>query len=85
MAQDNWIRIEQKVDRALENQTTMLLTLTKHESILDRNTEELEEHIRRTNLLESKVKKIFTFALVAGGFVAAKYGTEILKIVGVIL
>ena len=77
--------IEDKMDRCLESIHRIEISLVEIKADLLRNTDDMEEHIKRTNLLEKKVTKVYTFALMALGFVAAKYGTEILKILGVVL
>lgn len=79
----SWERIEERVERALECLHRIEVTQARQELILEKNTDELEEHIRRTDLLEKKLRKIYMFALIATGFVAAKYGTEIVKIIGI--
>lgn len=77
--------VEEKIDRCLQEIQEIRLEQVKTNLILDRNTDELEIHIKRTNLLEKQVARVFMFAILAAGFVAAKYGTDILKIIGVLL
>lgn len=74
--------VENKVDKILESIHRIELTQVEMGKDLTRNTDDIEEHIQRTNLLEKKLSKVYAFALVSAGFVAAKYGAEIVKIIG---
>lgn len=77
--------LDEKVDKCLTHIHEIQLSQVNTEHTLTRNTEDIEKHIRRTDLLEKKLSKVYTFALIAGGFVAAKYGTEIMKIAGILI
>lgn len=77
--------IDNKLDQCLESIHRVELIQVEIRSDLARNTDDMEEHIKRTNLLEKKLSKVYMFALISGGFVAAKYGTEIIKLLGVVL
>jgi len=57
----------------------------KMAGVLEENAKDIQEHIRRTNLLEKKVSKVFMFAIFSAGVVAARYSPEIIKILGVLL
>lgn len=46
---------------------------------------EIAYHIRRTDLLESKVNKVWYLVLLGAGFAMAEYGATILKLMGLIL
>lgn len=81
---DNVKRIEDKIDKVLDKQNSMDITLAKQSVIL-------EEHVKRTNLLEAKIVPIEKHvAMVHGalkflGFVALFVGIieGLLKIIGV--
>lgn len=76
--------IELKIDEIKNSIHRIELSQVEMKADLERNTDDMEEHIKRTNLLEKKLSKVYAFSLIAAGFVFAKYGTDILKIVGVI-
>lgn len=75
--------MEEKLDRCLESIHRIEITLVRMESDIRRNTDDVELHIKRTDLLEKKLSKVYQFAMIAAGFVGAKYGSEIIKILGV--
>jgi len=77
--------VENKLDKCLESIHRIELCQVEIKADLERNTDDVEEHIKRTNLLEKKLSKVYTFALIAAGFVAAKYGTDVFKIIGAML
>lgn len=76
--------IDQKLDKCLESIHRIELSIAEMKADIRRNTDDVEEHIKRTALLEKKLGKVYQFALMALGFVAAKYGTDIIKIIGVL-
>lgn len=47
-------KLEEKVDKILEDITVIKVELAETKVILDRNTESLQEHMRRTEILETK-------------------------------
>jgi len=46
--------VESKLDQIIETLTDIRVTLADHSHIMQRNTEDLAEHIRRTNILETR-------------------------------
>lgn len=54
---------EDKLDRIKDDITDIKITLSKMESTLDRNTDSLEVHVKRTDLLEAKVELVKTEVL----------------------
>lgn len=57
MSQNNF---EEKV---LEELSNIKITLERHEGYHDRNTASLEEHVKRTNLLEAQIEPIKTHVI----------------------
>jgi hypothetical protein len=76
---------EPKLDKCLDSIHRMELVLMRIQQDIEINTDDLTEHIRRTELLEKKLSKVYTAALVMAGFISAKLGPEILKLLGVTL
>jgi len=77
--------IEEKLEKCLDNQTKMLVNQTKMVGNLERNTKDLAHHIKRTNLLESKVQKVWYVALIALGAGLVVYGPKVFKLIGILL
>ena len=71
-------RIEDKLEQVSD-------CLIRMEVNVDRNTDDLAEHIKRTNLIESKMQKIIYLLILGAGIGMALYGPEALKIIGIIL
>lgn len=49
-------KIDQKIDKILEVLNQQSNTLAKHSVLHEKNTEDLEKHIKRTDLLEEEIK-----------------------------
>ncbi len=75
--------MENKIDSCLAGIHRIEVTQTKMQSDIARNTIDLEEHIRRTELLEKKLSKVYAASLMIAGFLTAKFGPNIFKILGV--
>jgi predicted nuclease with TOPRIM domain len=54
---------DSKLDKIKDDITDIKITLSKMESTLDRNTDSLEVHVKRTDLLEAKVELVKTEVL----------------------
>lgn len=54
---------DEKLDKIKDDITDIKITLSKMESTLDRNTDSLEIHVKRTDLLEAKVELVKTEVL----------------------
>lgn len=50
--------MEKKLDKILEEITEIKVSQAKTEITLDANTKSLEEHIKRTNILEKKTEEL---------------------------
>jgi hypothetical protein len=74
-----------KLDKCLDAIHRIELTLTAMQHDIEINTGDLSDHIRRTELLEKKLSKIYTAVLLGAGFAMAHFGPEILKFIGVTL
>lgn len=74
-----------KEDQILAHITEIRVCLTRIEGDIERNTDDLEEHIKRTNILDSKLKKMETLLYVGAGIGLALYGPQFLKLVGIML
>lgn len=46
--------MESKIDQIFESLSAIRVTLAEHTIVLQRNTEDVAEHIRRTNALEAR-------------------------------
>ena len=77
------MNIEDKFEKMLETQTAMLVDLTAIRKDTERNTENIEYHIKRTDLLEKKVNcgSVREWAVVIG--VLGSFAALIAKIMGV--
>lgn len=62
---------EQKLDRVLEQLSNHSVVLAEHTILHKQNTEDLREHIKRTNLLEEKLLALYKWmwTLVGAGAV----------------
>lgn len=78
-------RFEKCLERALDGIHRIELRITEMEKDLARNTDDMEEHIRRTNLLEKKMGKIYAIMLVGAGFALASGGPQIISWLKVLL
>lgn len=66
--------IEQKLDRVLEQLSNQSVTLAEHTIIHKQNAKDLKDHIKRTNLLESKLERLNRWMLaVTGGAITVAY------------
>lgn len=50
--------MEIKIDKILEKMTELEINMVKQESNLCRNTDSLEEHMKRTQILESMIETL---------------------------
>lgn len=75
----------EKIDKCLDAIHRIEIVMTKMESDLARNTDDMEEHIRRTNLLEKKMGKIYAVMLIGAGMALAGLGPEIVALIKVFL
>lgn len=73
-----------KIEKCLEGIHRIELILTKLQAEVEINTKDLAEHIKRTELLEKKLSKVYTVVLVGAGFALAHFGPSILKVVGLL-
>lgn len=74
-----------KEDQILEHITEIRVCLTRIEGDIERNTDDLEEHIQRTNILENKLKKLEILLYIGAGIGLALYGPQFAKLVGIII
>ena len=70
--------IEKKIDKLVECSTRM-------EVHVERNTDDLKYHIKRTNIIESKLQKIVYLLLIGAGIGVALYGPTAFKLLGILL
>lgn len=71
-----------KLERCLEGIHRIELIQNQMQKDIARNTEDLEEHIRRTELLEKKLSKIYTASFIVLGYLTSHFGPGIFKIIG---
>ena len=71
-------KLEAKIDKLVETQQEMLIQLTE-------NTKDLKYHIKRTDLLEGKVSKLYQLILLGAGASMVLYGDVIYKYLKVVL
>jgi hypothetical protein len=74
----------EKIDKCLEGIHRLEIILTRIDSEVEINTSDLAEHMRRTEMLEKKLSKVYTVVLVGAGFAMAHFGPNILKVVGLL-
>jgi hypothetical protein len=77
--------MENKIEKILESLHRIELIQKDMQNDIELNTIDLAEHIKRTELLEKKLSKIYMAAMVMTGFLTARFGPEVLKIIGVLL
>lgn len=77
-------RLMEKIERCLEGIHRLEVLHTRMAGDVEKNTEDLEEHIKRTNILEGKVQKMVYLLAVGAGIGVALYGPDFLKIIKVI-
>ncbi|MCK5605127.1 hypothetical protein KAR91_24770 [Candidatus Pacearchaeota archaeon] len=71
-------RIENKIDKIDES-------LNRVEINVDRNTRDVEVHIKRTNIIESKLQKMIYLLMIGAGIGIALYGPQFIKILGLFI
>lgn len=76
---------QDKLDKCLDSIHRVELILTKMEADVHRNTDNIEVHIKRTNLLEKKLSKIYTVMLFGAGFALATAGPQLVSLLKVLL
>lgn len=52
---------------------------------LERNTDDIATHIKRTNLLEKKLSKIYTAMLIGIGVALSHFGPNVFKLLGILI
>jgi hypothetical protein len=73
---------DDKLDKCLEGIHRLELQMTKLVSEVEINTDDLAEHIKRTELLETKLGRIYQFMLIGLGILIAEFGPDLIKILG---
>lgn len=58
MSNDQLDRLESKMDKTIEAVTDIALDVAKIEVHVEKNTEDLENHIRRTDLAEFRIERL---------------------------
>lgn len=71
-----------KLDKCLDAIHRIELILTDVRNDVEINTADLSEHIKRTELLEKKLSKIYTVMLIGAGVAISHFGPEIIKLIG---
>lgn len=74
-----------KIERCLEGIHRIELTLKDMQHDVEINTADLNEHIKRTDLLEKKLTKIYQVMLIGAGVAIAHFGPDIIKYLGILL
>jgi hypothetical protein len=64
-------RIEIKIDKLADGQAEMNATLAKQAALVERNTDDVTYHIKRTDLLEAKYDSLIYKLLGAGAALVA--------------
>lgn len=64
-------RIEGKLDKVLDKLSEHGELLARHTTLHEKNTSDLEEHMRRSDLLETRVDELFKFKYYLVGIAAA--------------
>jgi len=64
--------------------TEIRLCLQRIESTQEVNTKDIEKHIKRTDILDSKVHKIQVLIYLGAGAGIAEYGHNALKLLGLL-
>lgn len=71
-----------KIDQILETLHRMELVQKDMQNDIEINTQDLTEHIKRTEILEKKLSKIYQAALVSVGAAVMKFGPDIVRLLG---
>ena len=74
--------ILEKLDGCINGIHRVEMLSQKTDLRVSKNADDIAEHIRRTNLLEQKLTKIYQASLVGVGVFIAHYGPDIIKILG---
>jgi hypothetical protein len=77
--------VKNKIDACLNATHRIELMLRDIQHNVEINTVDLAEHIKRTELLEKKLSKIYTASLIGTGFALAYFGPEITKYIGLFI
>ena len=77
--------VDGKLDTIVETIGEMKIEQVSQGITLRNNTKDMRTHIKRTNILEGKVQKVWYFAMFAAGVITVKFGPEIIKMLGVLL
>lgn len=78
-------RLESKVDKIYDKVTGHGESLAKLGTIAEVNSESLQTHIKRTDILQSRQFKIIVGLAIGMGFIAASQGPAILRFLGILL
>ena len=79
------MNLHEKLDKCLERLHDIQLVQASMNKDVSRNTQDLETHIKRTDLLEKKLTKIYAVMLIGAGVAIAHLGPDVLKFVGLLL
>lgn len=77
--------MSEKIDKILDIVTEIKIDQAEMRKDVSQNTDDLAEHIRRTNLLEGKLQKIIYLLMVGAGIGIALYGPEAFKLIGLFI
>ena len=76
---------EAKIDKCLYGIHRIEVIQTAMQKDQAHNTKEIERHIKRTDLLEKKLGKIYTVMLIGAGVAIASLGPEIATLLKAII
>lgn len=68
----------------LKELSDIKVELVRMSGTLERNTDDVAEHIKRTNALEKKIRKMEILIWCGAGAGIAEYGGSILKLIGIL-
>jgi hypothetical protein len=74
-----------KIEKCLDGIHKIEVVLTAMQKDVNTNTSDLAEHMKRTDLLEKKVSKVYVGVWIGAGFAAAHFGPEIIKYLGLLI
>jgi len=73
-----------KEDKILDHITEIRICLTKMEKDVRENTKDLAHHIKRTDTLQDKMRRVEILLWLGAGAGLAQYGPAALKLLGVL-
>lgn len=78
------MKIDEKIDKMLEQNSEIKVSLARMSKDVEQNTRDLSYHIKRTDLIEGKLQKMIYLLWIGAGIGLALYGPAAFKLIGLL-